>query len=321
MDGTTVSQQLSGFRASDRAVLIGDGVVEEGLNLQFAYGAFVVDLPFDPMRIEQRLGRLDRLVRRGPAKCVVTLSIEDPSIAFDAAWYEVLTRGFGLLKGSLADQQFVIERHVRELGRTVFEGGPAALAAKIAEVADSVSSERELAAEQDILDGIDVGDLRESPVWKSLETGDEEERKFGDALGSYLDDNLGLKVQQTTAGGGRAGTVMQFGLHRQSDPLIPASKLAPIGSFAGRVSTATRTLSSVEPSLEFLPPGHRLVEELRNLADWDERGQAFALWRRAPEVLDPIFVFRLGIRSFVDLGPIEMRSNHSDGMLCLQHPC
>jgi ATP-dependent helicase HepA len=316
METEVVAQQLQAFRTSDRTVLIGDEVLEEGLNLQCAKGAFIIDLPFDPMRLEQRLGRLDRLDRRGLVRCVSALSLADPTIAFDSAWYEVLTKGFGLLKGSLADQQYLIEHQLLELARAAFEGGPIALVEMTGSVTKAVESERETSAEQDILDGIDVGDLRESSIWKSLDVADEEESAFGEALAYYLHDNLGLNVQKGSAGGGRAGTVLQFGLNRHRDPLLPSTMLARVGSLAGRACTATRTLSSAEPGLDLLRPGHPLVEELRRLADWDERGQAFALWRKAPGVINPILVFRLGIQSSAQLGPVhdELRSLNWDAV-------
>jgi ATP-dependent helicase HepA len=92
--------------------------------------------------------------------------------------------------------------------------------------------------------------------------------------------------------------------------------LSRVGSLAGRLSTATRTLASAEPTIDFLRPGHPLVEEIRRLADWDERGQAFALWRKAPGISDPVFVFTLGIQSFVDLVPVQdqLRSRRWDAV-------
>ena len=60
------------------------------MNLQFADGGLLLDLPFDPMRLEQRLGRMDRMGRRGLIQCSAILSISDPTLAFDAAWHEVL---------------------------------------------------------------------------------------------------------------------------------------------------------------------------------------------------------------------------------------
>src|SRR5262249_16760782 len=94
MASADVAQRLDAFRASQQGVLIGDAVIEEGLNLQCAHGTFFVDLPFDPMRLEQRLGRLDRMDRRGEVRCLTALSLADPTIAFDTAWYEVLVKGF-----------------------------------------------------------------------------------------------------------------------------------------------------------------------------------------------------------------------------------
>lgn len=305
-DPVQISERLDAFRSSPSALLVGDRIMEEGLNLQFADGVLFTDVPFDPMRLEQRLGRLDRIDRRGPVKCVCALSLEEPTIALDAAWYEVLTKGFGLLTGSLADLHFLIDRQLLQLGDAAFDGGPAALLATVQDVAALVEGERETAAEQDILDGIDVGGLRETALWKSLEAADEEERGFGNALEHYLKDNVGLDVRTSNIGQ-RAGTVVQFGLRRRDAPLVPTAMLGGIGAHAGKQSTVTRTLAAAEHSLQFLRPGHPLVEELRLLADWDERGQAFAMWRQAPGVVTPAFVFRIGIRRFVELLPIQDR--------------
>ena len=49
---------------------------EEGFNLQFAKAVFFHDLPWSPMRLEQRLGRLDRIDRIGAIPCVVFTSGE-----------------------------------------------------------------------------------------------------------------------------------------------------------------------------------------------------------------------------------------------------
>src|SRR5207249_3604448 len=111
-NATEAARIISDFRASKRAVLVADRSAEEGVNLQFADGGLLLDLPFDPMRLEQRLGRLDRLGRRRPIRFTPVLTISDPTLAFDAAWYEVLTKGLGLLRGSLADVQFLLEREM-----------------------------------------------------------------------------------------------------------------------------------------------------------------------------------------------------------------
>ncbi|MEQ1854603.1 MAG: SNF2-related protein, partial [Chthoniobacteraceae bacterium] len=68
--GSTAGELFSDF-AADRAarVLITDATGEEGFNLQFAKAVIFHDLPWAPMRLEQRLGRLDRIDRTGAIPC------------------------------------------------------------------------------------------------------------------------------------------------------------------------------------------------------------------------------------------------------------
>ena len=58
---TDAARTVSEFRASRLGVLLADHSAEERMNLQFADGGLLLDLPFDPMRLEQRLGRMDRM--------------------------------------------------------------------------------------------------------------------------------------------------------------------------------------------------------------------------------------------------------------------
>jgi ATP-dependent helicase HepA len=301
---TDAARTVSEFRASKLAVLIADRSAEEGMNLQFADGGLLLDLPFNPMRLEQRLGRMDRMGRRRPIRCTPILSISDPTLAFDTAWYQVLTKGLGLLQGSLADVQFLLEREVRRLSEIVFEGGPAALLAQVPSLAQSLDREREAVAEQDVLDGLYLGGLRDSSLWQSIESGDEEEREFGDALENYMKDNIGLRVSSDPVPG--KGRTLQFRL-RMSPPLVPTDLLVGIGDYAGTPATVSRTLATQNLDFEFFRPGHPLVESLYAMAEWDERGQAFALWRQMPGIPEPVFVFRAALRTILEIDTIHDR--------------
>lgn len=298
-------RRVSAFQSAKRAVLFGDRTVEEGLNLQFADGIVFVDLPFDPMRLEQRLGRLDRLDRRKPVRCITVLSLPEPTLAFDAAWYEVLTKGLGLFNGSLADLQFLVDREISRLADVAFEGGPAALLNQTSSLPSIIDTEREASAEQEILDGLYVSGLRDSPLWMSIEAADEEEDQFGEALRRYVKDNIGLAWRDVVLG---HHSIVQLGLRRNAaPPLVPLALLPGIGRHAGKSVTVRRTLATRDLDVQLLRPGHPLVEELRALAEWDERGQAFALWRRAAGIVEPILVFRLGVRSLVNLDQFRER--------------
>jgi ATP-dependent helicase HepA len=128
-------------------------------------------------------------------------------------------------------------------------------------------------------------------------------------MNHYIQDNLGLKVwyddQEGNTAGGRPGrdssAVVRIRLRGGEPPLIPASRLTDLAGYANRRSTVQRTLASRHPELEFFRPGHPLVDELWSLSQWDERGKAFALWRRVNGLDEPSMIFRVCISSFPDL--------------------
>src|SRR6185503_7359679 len=79
---------------------------EEGQNLQAAQLVIHLDLPWDPNRLEQRLGRFDRFGAGLPARQVVLLDDVD-TIA--NAWFDVLRDGFRIFSDSLSSLQLAVE--------------------------------------------------------------------------------------------------------------------------------------------------------------------------------------------------------------------
>ncbi|MDR3362783.1 MAG: DEAD/DEAH box helicase [Desulfovibrio sp.] len=84
------------FRTSAR-VLVSTDAGGEGLNLQFCHVVVNYDLPWNPMRIEQRIGRVDRI---GQTKAVraINLTLEE-SVDFHVR--EVLERKLAVIFGEL----------------------------------------------------------------------------------------------------------------------------------------------------------------------------------------------------------------------------
>ena len=54
--------------AEKTRILVSTDAGGEGLNLQFAHVVINYDLPWNPMRIEQRIGRVDRIGQKHPVK-------------------------------------------------------------------------------------------------------------------------------------------------------------------------------------------------------------------------------------------------------------
>lgn len=65
------------FKGQDAQVLVCTDAAAEGLNFQFCGALINFDSPWNPMRIEQRIGRVDRLGQQFPRIAVVNLMYED----------------------------------------------------------------------------------------------------------------------------------------------------------------------------------------------------------------------------------------------------
>jgi superfamily II DNA or RNA helicase len=61
----------------NRHILLSSEVGAEGLDFQFAYMMFNYDLPWNPMRVEQRIGRIDRYGQTRPKVFIFNLILQD----------------------------------------------------------------------------------------------------------------------------------------------------------------------------------------------------------------------------------------------------
>jgi ATP-dependent helicase HepA len=296
-----IETAVSRFRTDPQCrLLLADACLEEGRNLQTARGLVCLDLPWDPMRLEQRLGRLDRLDRTdGDVPCAVLLTHHDADLALDTAWYTVLRDGFGLFSESLADLQLLVQGELEGLREAAFQGGPAALARCAPGVKERVAAEREALDEQDVIDGLYLGDLTTTPLWQSLEQSESRDavRNFGEHLGGYWNDILGLRVARD-----RKNTwIASYSARFHQFPLLPVERLLPFRGLVDKPATVNRGTAVGHPELFFLRPGHPFVDHVRALSDWEDRGRAFAMWRRAPGIAIPRFIFRACVITGLEL--------------------
>ncbi len=297
-----VEAVVSAFRnGSGPRVLLADSIAEEGLNLQCANALLCWDLPADPMRLEQRIGRLDRRDRIRAFECGVALSHADAELALDAAWYEVLRDGFELFKLPIADLQLLMEREMARLKMCAFLGGPAALRAQIPSVCDAVKEERERVERDEAIDGLRLSRPEECQAWSRLDEVEAEEEELADAMLGYARGNLRLTVRTSAD---RSTLAIING----DQAIVPAHLLGRFKGLAGSQATFKRGGALKEPSLDFLRPGHPLVDVFRTIASQDERGQAFAMARLAPGFSEPLLVFRFGIEVGLDIDAVAYES-------------
>ena len=277
--------------------LIADSIIEEGVNLQFAEGFILFDLPWDPMRLEQRFGRLDRINRISEIPCWTVLSAENDSLAFDEVWYNVLRDGFGIFRDSLSDLQFLIDKKMPQLLKIVFEGGPEALWASLPEIKDEIDKERELIEEQDVIDGLSLNENSGSQLRENLDEIDIEAETLSKHIKKYLEKNLKFKLWWIE------DNIFYYKI--KDEPLLPVFRLENLIRHLNIPTTNDREVANKNFDLQLLLSGSEALSDIQQVLEWDERGKVFAMCRFEEQCQTPFVVFRVILKLVLEKSNIE----------------
>ena len=155
-------------RLRDRQVrlLVGTDAAGEGLNLQFAGVVINYDLPWNPMKIEQRIGRVDRLGQERPVVRVLNFAYRD-TVEQDV-FFTVGTR-INLFHGIVGRLQPILSRLPRRFEELVLadkETRDAARQRFIAEIEQDVREAEQTGFDIDatVEDSLDLPPLPTSPL-------------------------------------------------------------------------------------------------------------------------------------------------------------
>lgn len=279
------------------AVIVCDHTAEEGINLQGGDKTIIhFDLPIEPNRIEQRIGRVDRYCIGRPINSVVML---DEGAVYQRSWYAVLNEGLGVFDRSISSLQYLVEDELQRLRVRLLEEGVEAMGEMVRDLGGpngAVSKELKLIDEQDGLD--ELSQVAESE-FDTLSDCDGDWKDIREAAVSWVVNTLlfeqiaepvtdmqkskdhPYRFKYIKPGGGGKGT------------LIPLSgfldDFVGIIDFAAHGSTSSTPLSyshsahrttAVKRGARLLRYGDEFIEAVKSFSDIDDRGRSFALWRQ-----------------------------------------
>ena len=113
----SVDEVLADFEKPDGPnILLSTEVGSEGVDLQFCRLLVNYDLPWNPMRVEQRIGRLDRIGQTADKIVVWTLLHED---TIDFRIHEILFEKLDVFRRYLGDCEDIVTEQVRVLTRAL----------------------------------------------------------------------------------------------------------------------------------------------------------------------------------------------------------
>jgi ATP-dependent helicase HepA len=140
-------------------LLLSSEVGCEGLDYQFCDGLVNYDLPWNPMRVEQRIGRIDRYGQKSDT--VVIYNLITPGTV-DAEIYERCLLRIGIFRQALGGSEEILGRLTREL-RSIAENltlSPSEMAARMQQLADNeiraIQEQARLEEEQAKLFGLNL---------------------------------------------------------------------------------------------------------------------------------------------------------------------
>jgi len=105
---------LKNFASQDGPnILLASEVASEGVDLQFSSLVINYDLPWNPMRIEQRIGRIDRIGQEADKILIWNFVYED---TLDDRVYERLLQRLNIFKQALGSMEAILGDEIRVLG-------------------------------------------------------------------------------------------------------------------------------------------------------------------------------------------------------------
>jgi ATP-dependent helicase HepA len=304
-----------------RPILVCDRRAEEGLNLQGGRKSVVHwDLPLDPNRIEQRLGRADRYGSGDAVKSLVLRCTSDP---YEAAWIDYLNKGLRVFSRSVASLQYLIDDTLRGLGPAVLEGGAEAFAdlAHTSAGADGLIEREILNLDQQ--DALDALGTPSSDFVDALSEVDEDWRTSGRDAAGWIETTLLFQRARERLDPAGDGTETPF---RYSYSTEQRHTLVPLEAFFAHCREAidTAPTSHRTRSVQTYPLAYRrrtalsrhgrglqthllrygdpFLSGIYDIAQTDDRGRSTAMWRYMPDykggsIADVFFRFDFIVQS------------------------
>lgn len=268
--------------AKGAALLIGDQTLDEGRNLQTADVLLNLDLPLDPNRLDQRIGRVDRHSHRDTPPDVVAFT--EPDSLWVTHHVRYLDEGIGVFDTSVSTVQRAISDSLEELVLHLPHQGWKAFDDETAGLKESLDLERE---------NVDLMEELESIT----SAADFDEAAVAEFRDMEADMTLMRRafLQVTSARGGihlgttedKAGLVTFQSRDRDIITGISTDEVHSLRPLLKGSRTFDRSVATSRSAVAPLRWGEPLVDWLDQHFRHDERGRARAVIRPTDTVTTP----------------------------------
>ncbi|MEG4967139.1 protein DpdE [Microcoleus sp. B6-A1] len=269
-----VEASLKRFKTEPHCfILVCDRSAEAGVNLQLTDWLVHFDLPWFPHQLEQRLGRVDRIGSKMGVQFCLFAGPDLPESPHEA-WFQVLKDGFDIFNKSIASLQFYAEKKLLKLEEKLFAEGGKGLSSEIEAIKTEIEQEKIKIDEQYVLDEIDTLDDSASQYFESLDNCDAKHKEMQRATEGWLCQALHFKqIEHPSVSG-----LMRYKPTQKT--LIPSKDLMTrLVPYCQQYGSYNRRIAHQNADVALYRIGEGLIDAISSYIRWDDRGQAFAMWR------------------------------------------
>lgn len=302
---------VSSFHNSDvdmskLKIIVCDRNAEEGLDLQFADAIIHLDLPLNPSRIEQRIGRVDRYGRTKSRKIqhLILIPTLDESYPW-FGWYKLLLNGFNVFHEPISDIQLKLESITSKLHEMLYMHGSIGFenyfdednniaGLLVEQIASIIMSERESLDEQYALNHLSIMESDSLNIRDEIEDSEYDEKSLETDLEHWIFSVLYFKkwhikdkIFEIKWNKNTLVPKQQFWSHNTS--VFTDMWEGEFKASLDRPLTYYRKDAVENKEVSLLRPGHPLFDTLQHYLDWEDRGTVFSTFRVVDEKF-PIFI-------------------------------
>jgi ATP-dependent helicase HepA len=264
-----IENNLNKFKNNPNCFILVCDSSAEGHNFQFANWMIHFDLPWSPNRLEQRIGCHSRNV---DFTVLVGVDLEDSP---HSAWYQLFKKGFSIFNQSIATLQFYVDTKLPESEAILFESGAGGLLEVTEKIQREITEEQVKISEQNALDEIDTQEESAAQYFEELDNYDARHREMERAIEGWVVNTLRFKPIDNS----NLSDVQRYQPTERT--LVTADDLKTyfVNNYTEQFGTYNRRIANNNSGIKLFRIGEGFVESLSNYINWDDRGQAFAMWR------------------------------------------
>src|SRR5579871_239769 len=254
-------------------LLVSDETGGEGRNFAFADAVVHYDHPWQVSRIEQRIGRLDRIGRTGYRPDVTSIIISAAE-GIEDALIRCYDEGFGVYRDSISGLEFSLREQEETLTTAALTDSAEGLCARISDLRQSALDERARDEHDALLDWASFQESR-TERYLRVRTKPEVEQSLETAFATYVQALANAKAATPIH-----DEKTRDGLWRFKLDALPAGQIRDTGGEV--IGTFRRAIAQQRLDREFFQIGNPFFDAITDAAMRDPFGRTYAVHCKSP---------------------------------------